>query len=185
MNQRTPDSSGKPDARIPRRRTGRDGTPTPRHKCASPLPTIAQRAFPGLRGFSASNVSRMRAFYRAYARETAFSAQAVPKVGRKKSAQAVPKVTKANVAQAVRQITDDQPPVLLSEIPWGHNVILLFKGQAFRPRPTTLIRRENARTWLEPSGPHAADRERSVHTPGQGDQHFRGNSALAGDAFST
>lgn len=74
-----------------------------------------QRAFPGLRGFSASNVSRMRAFYRAYARETAISAQAVPKV------------TKANAAQAVRQITDDQPPVPLSEIPWGHNVILLFK----------------------------------------------------------
>src|SRR5258708_48635 len=39
-----------------------------------------QKAFPGLAGFSPSNVSRMRAFYLAYTKEVAISAQPVPKL---------------------------------------------------------------------------------------------------------
>ena len=45
-----------------------------------------QKAFPGIGGFSASNVSRMRAFYMAYATTTEISAQAVPKLAIAKSA---------------------------------------------------------------------------------------------------
>src|SRR3954452_12537431 len=37
-----------------------------------------QQAFPGLAGFSPSNVSRMKAFYLAYTQEVTNSAQAVP-----------------------------------------------------------------------------------------------------------
>ena len=50
-----------------------------------------QKAFPGMGGFSASNVSRMRAFYRAY-RDVENSAQPVPKLKGKKLAQPVPKL---------------------------------------------------------------------------------------------
>src|SRR6266851_35467 len=39
-----------------------------------------QKAFPGLAGFSPSNVSRMSAFYLAYTNEVAISAQPVPKL---------------------------------------------------------------------------------------------------------
>lgn len=74
-----------------------------------------QNAFPGMQGFSPSNVSRMRAFYSAYTRELQESAQAVPKSRGPKSAQAVPK------------LVDDAPPAPMAEIPWGHNIALLFK----------------------------------------------------------
>lgn len=109
-----------------------------------------QRAFPGLKGFSASNVSRMRTFYLAYrGSEDAIQAgnllvgpipaQPVPKLhGNKNSAQPVPNSRGKEVARLVRQIGGGkvpQPvgrlaapvPHPLAEIPWGHNVLLLFK----------------------------------------------------------
>jgi len=43
------------------------------------LASDVQKAFPGLEGFSASNISRMRAFFRAYMSASENSAQAVPK----------------------------------------------------------------------------------------------------------
>lgn len=86
-----------------------------------------QKAFPGLKGFSPSNISRMRAFFVAYNRETENSAQAVPKLKGKKSAQAVPKLAVSKVAQPERQMPGSLPPAPLAEIPWGHNVVLLFK----------------------------------------------------------
>jgi predicted nuclease of restriction endonuclease-like (RecB) superfamily len=85
-----------------------------------------QKAFPGIRGFSASNVSRMRAFFLAYARGRENSAQAVPKLPGKKLARAVPKPASKS-ARLVRPLPNDQPPAPLGEIPWGHNVVLLFK----------------------------------------------------------
>ena len=91
-----------------------------------------QKAFPGIHGFSASNVSRMRAFFLSYAPEDVNSAQAVPKLqgerlAEEKSAQAVPKMPTTEVARLVPQFPSGQPPAPLAEIPWGHNVILLFK----------------------------------------------------------
>jgi predicted nuclease of restriction endonuclease-like (RecB) superfamily len=62
-----------------------------------------QKAFPGLAGFSPSNVSRMRAFYLAYTKEVTNSAQPVP------------------------NLDGQSLPAAVAEIPWGHNVILLFK----------------------------------------------------------
>ncbi len=91
------------------------------------LASDLQRSFPGMGGFSASNVSRMRAFFLAYGRESENSAQAVPNLRNKKSAQLVPKLSPALVAQAVRLPDADQPPSSLGEIPWGHNIVLLFK----------------------------------------------------------
>jgi predicted nuclease of restriction endonuclease-like (RecB) superfamily len=60
-----------------------------------------QRAFPGLSGFSRTNLYRMRAFYLAYrdAREI--------------------------VPQAVGQLAESGLPHALAGIPWGHNVVLI------------------------------------------------------------
>ena len=60
-----------------------------------------QRAFPGLGGFSRTNVYRMRAFYLAY----------------RDAGQVVP--------QLVGQSAADGLPQAAAEIPWGHNVVLI------------------------------------------------------------
>ena len=60
-----------------------------------------QRAFPGLAGFSRTNLYRMRAFYLAYRSAREF------------------------VPQAVGQIAEQGPPPAVAEIPWGHNVVLI------------------------------------------------------------
>lgn len=86
-----------------------------------------RKAFPGLKGFSPSNVSRMRAFYLAYqpAAKNLPKAEANPLLVN--SAQAVPKLKGRNSAQAVPKLVSDGPPPLVAAIPWGHNVVLLFK----------------------------------------------------------
>ncbi len=62
-----------------------------------------QKALPGIEGFSARNIKRMRAFYSAYTPKDVI------------------------VPQAVAQLDALGPPQLLAEIPWGHNAILLEK----------------------------------------------------------
>ncbi|MFH0919154.1 MAG: PDDEXK nuclease domain-containing protein [Fibrobacterota bacterium] len=76
-----------------------------------------QKAFPGIEGFSPSNISRMRAFFLAWTGAPSISAQAVPKSTAAKSARLVPK---SDV---------DGPPPPVAAIPWGHNVVLLFKAR--------------------------------------------------------
>ena len=74
-------------------------------------------AFPALEGFSASNISRMRAFFRAYSPRYAISAQPVPKSrGRKKS-----------VESSMPEAGSASAPAVVTGIPWGHNIALLFK----------------------------------------------------------
>jgi predicted nuclease of restriction endonuclease-like (RecB) superfamily len=74
------------------------------------------KAFPRLEGFSASNISRMRAFFLAYTQAPANSAQAVPKSRDKKS-----------VKVSAPQLGSKSPPPEVAGIPWGHNIVLLFK----------------------------------------------------------
>jgi predicted nuclease of restriction endonuclease-like (RecB) superfamily len=62
-----------------------------------------QRAFPGVEGFSARNVWRMRAFYLAYAPETAI------------------------LTRLVSEFDCTNLPQAVSEIPWGHNIVLFQK----------------------------------------------------------
>ena len=64
-----------------------------------------QKEFPGIEGFSSSNISRMRAFYLAWKDIKTISAQPVPK------------------------IMD-----ILVRLPWGHHVVLLFKTKEFTER---------------------------------------------------
>jgi predicted nuclease of restriction endonuclease-like (RecB) superfamily len=97
-------------------------------------------------------VSRMRTLYLAYRPDgeklsqavtelaSPISAQAVPKLkGSENSAQAVPnsrgrkvaqpvgQLARRKVAQRVGQLEAAELPDPLAEIPWGHNVLLLFK----------------------------------------------------------
>ncbi len=72
--------------------------------------------FPDVRGFSASNIWRMRAFYLAYSRDE------------KKLAQAVRENEKTEeVAQAVRELDCTVMPEVVASVPWGHNVVLVEK----------------------------------------------------------
>lgn len=62
-----------------------------------------QTEFPGVSGFSPVNLWRMRAFYLSYTQEA------------------------ANLSQAVTDLDGKNPPQAVTEIPWGHNLHLLFK----------------------------------------------------------
>jgi predicted nuclease of restriction endonuclease-like (RecB) superfamily len=62
-----------------------------------------QKAFPGLKGFSRTNVFRMRAFYLAYTKEVTI------------------------VPPPVGQLDGVNLPAAVTEIPWSHNVILIEK----------------------------------------------------------
>lgn len=71
--------------------------------------------FPGMSGLSASNIWRMRAFYRAWAGADAILAQPVRELA-------------APIRQ--RPISESTGPILprpVAELPWGHNVALLEK----------------------------------------------------------
>jgi predicted nuclease of restriction endonuclease-like (RecB) superfamily len=71
-----------------------------------------QRSFPGMGGFSRTNVFRMRAFYLAYRSEIV--PQPVRQTSRRKK-----------VPQAVGQTTEAGPPEPMANLPWGHNVLLI------------------------------------------------------------
>jgi predicted nuclease of restriction endonuclease-like (RecB) superfamily len=71
-----------------------------------------QRTFPGVAGFSAWNIWRMRAFYIAYTEEVTNLAQAVPEFRSEGFA---------------RDLDGVNLPQSVAEIPWGHNVVLLGK----------------------------------------------------------
>ena len=73
-----------------------------------------QNAFPGIQGFSRTNIFRMRAFFLAYS-----NAEVVP--------QAVGQLNdEAIVAQPVGQFEVTPPEVVLN-LPWGHNCVLIEK----------------------------------------------------------
>ena len=74
-----------------------------------------QKAFPGIQGFSPLNVWRMRAFYLAYHDLPANLSQAATESG------------KPILSQAATELPVGSPPHPVSEIPWGHNQVLLFK----------------------------------------------------------
>jgi hypothetical protein len=71
--------------------------------------------FPDVKGFSPSNIWRMRAFYLAYTEE----------IG--KLAQPVRESSSEELAQPVRDMDSVNLPQVVAEIPWGHNVVLLEK----------------------------------------------------------
>ncbi|MBU1598898.1 DUF1016 family protein [bacterium] len=81
-----------------------------------------RRDFSDLKGFSPSNIWRMRAFYLAYTE------------GVKKLAQPVRENSSKELAQLVRDIDGVNLPQVVTEIPWGHNVVLLEKIKGIKER---------------------------------------------------
>lgn len=74
-----------------------------------------QQEFPGIKGFSRTNIFRMRAFYLAYSAQ-----EDVPQpMGQSDSAEIVP--------QPVGQTAGESPPEFTLNLPWGHNVVLIEK----------------------------------------------------------
>lgn len=65
------------------------------------LASDLQGEFPGMKGFSANNIWRMRAFYLAYSQSPAI------------------------LARPVQEIGDTTVPRPVADIPWGHNVTLV------------------------------------------------------------
>ncbi len=81
-----------------------------------------RQEFQDVKGFSPSNIWRMRAFYLAYTEEV------------KKLAQAVRESSSKDIAQPVRDINGINLPQAVAEIPWGHNVVLLEKIKNIQKR---------------------------------------------------
>lgn len=78
-----------------------------------------QREFPGIEGFSANNIWRMRAFYLAYAGDAQKLAQPAQELDTKQP----DSDSNPNLAQAAQVL----PPPETLAIPWFHNVILIQK----------------------------------------------------------
>jgi predicted nuclease of restriction endonuclease-like (RecB) superfamily len=74
-----------------------------------------QKEFPGTAGFSPQNVWFMRSFYLAW-----------PAMAEKPS-QVVRESKTAILSQPVRESSASAPPAPISELPWGHNRLLLTK----------------------------------------------------------
>lgn len=69
-----------------------------------------QQAFPGVKGFSARNIWRMRAFYLAYTQEV------------------------QKLSNSGAELDGQNLPQAVAEIPWGHNVLLLEKVKDVQAR---------------------------------------------------
>jgi predicted nuclease of restriction endonuclease-like (RecB) superfamily len=102
------------------------------------LSTDIQSSFPEVRGFSPSNIWRMRSFYLAYCKGDAILAQAVRELETHGSGAVQSPVVQATghavgltaserLARPVRDLTATKALNVLCEIPWGHNVVLLEK----------------------------------------------------------
>lgn len=81
-----------------------------------------QKAFPGIQGFSPLNVWRMRAFFLAYRNLSQAVTESLPATSKKQVSR-----SKKILSQPVTELSPDEPPHPVSEIPWGHNQVLLFK----------------------------------------------------------
>ena len=82
-----------------------------------------QQEFPGLRGFSRSNIWRMRSFFLAY-REEVFR-KPNSRISEPLDSIALNPDFEPILAQPVRELDLSAPPADLTALPWGHNVLLI------------------------------------------------------------
>ncbi len=99
-----------------------------------------QREFPGLAGFSALNVWRMRAFYSAYAEMTGILSQPVtelkPATGRRPGSArklSQPATESLEAPSGVSKAAGG-PPEPFASLPWGQNLVLLHQVEALEAR---------------------------------------------------
>ena len=74
-----------------------------------------RREFPDVRGFSARNIWKMRAFYLTWSDKTLI----LPRL--------VAELDEQNLSQAVMNLDVQKLPQVAAEIPWGHNIALISK----------------------------------------------------------
>jgi len=86
-----------------------------------------QREFPGMGGFSAANIWRMRAFYLAWTDELEIPRKPTGELKPQKLARTARESKRAILAQPVREMDGINLPQAAAEIPWGHNVIIIEK----------------------------------------------------------
>ncbi len=75
-----------------------------------------QKGFPGMAGFSPQNIWKMRGFFLAWTAEVRNLSQAVRESRHDKL-----------LSQLAREIDGEHLPRIAAEIPWGHNMVLIFK----------------------------------------------------------
>jgi DUF1016 N-terminal domain len=80
-----------------------------------------QKGFPGMAGFSPQNIWKMRGFFLAWTAEVRNLSQAVRESRRDKF-----------LSQLAREIDGEHLPRGAAEIPWGHNMVLIFKLDRIR-----------------------------------------------------
>jgi predicted nuclease of restriction endonuclease-like (RecB) superfamily len=86
-----------------------------------------QKEFPGLQGFSRSNIWRMRSFFLSYREEASSKRKSRTAVRDLETSDSKSSNTDlgSNLAQPVRDLDLAQPPAVLAALPWGHNVLLI------------------------------------------------------------
>jgi len=86
-----------------------------------------QKEFPGLQGFSRSNIWRMRSFCLSYREETSSKRKSRTAVRDLETSDSKGSNTDLGpiLAQPVRDLDLSQPPAVLAALPWGHNVLLI------------------------------------------------------------
>jgi predicted nuclease of restriction endonuclease-like (RecB) superfamily len=87
-----------------------------------------QKEFPGVAGFSAQNIWKIRAFYLAWTDQVRNLSQVVRETEAMANlSQPVREFADKNLQQAVRELDGRNLPQVVAEVPWGHNTELLFK----------------------------------------------------------
>jgi predicted nuclease of restriction endonuclease-like (RecB) superfamily len=93
-----------------------------------------QKAFPGVRGFSRQNIWKMRMFHLAYAEESSILSQPVRELDGTKLARPVRELETEILTQAASELGKPNLLQLVRELPWGHNILLLFQVKTPKER---------------------------------------------------
>jgi hypothetical protein len=75
-----------------------------------------QKGFPGMAGFSPQNIWKTRGLFLAWTAEVRNLSQAVRESRRDKL-----------LSQLAKEIDGENLPRIAAEIPWGHNIVLIFQ----------------------------------------------------------
>lgn len=86
-----------------------------------------QSAFPGIEGFSANNIWRMRAFYLAYAGKAELLAPPVQEVRARKLALPAQEMTTDGLSTKLAPPVQVLLPAEILAIPWAHNIVIVQK----------------------------------------------------------
>jgi predicted nuclease of restriction endonuclease-like (RecB) superfamily len=135
-----------------------------------------QKEFPGVAGFSAQNIWKMRAFYLAWTDQVRNLSQGVRETeGMANLSQPVREFADKNLQQAVGELGGQNLPQVVAEVPWGHNTELLFKLKD--PSQRLWYARQAVEHGWFAGGARALDRVGPLLASGQGRHELPGYTA--------